>query len=161
MSALHHPWILSALLLALGSACVTSAPRSKTPTPSDAVLSFVAAINRHDVTALGTLMSPDHVFVDSLGQRFAGRETMIVGWQGYFRMVPDYRIRIERLVADGETVLLYGEAGGTYAGPGTPADNRWSTPAAWRAVVHEGSLREWQVYADNKRMYELQARQGG
>jgi hypothetical protein len=30
-----------------------------------------------------------------------------------------------------------------------PADG-WQTPAAWHAVVRDGLIAEWQVYADNK-----------
>ena len=30
---------------------------------------FVAAINGHDIEALTSLMTPDHLFVDSLGNR--------------------------------------------------------------------------------------------
>ena len=29
-----------------------------------------------------------------------------------------------------------------------PKENHWSAPAAWRAVVRDGLIAEWQVYAD-------------
>ena len=50
---------------------------------------FVAAINRHDVSNLTSLMTPDHTFVDSLGNRVAGAASMEAGWRGYFAMCPD------------------------------------------------------------------------
>jgi hypothetical protein len=29
-------------------------------------------------------------------------------------------------------------------------ENHWNAPAAWRAVVRDGLIAEWQVYADNQ-----------
>jgi hypothetical protein len=31
-----------------------------------------------------------------------------------------------------------------------PKGNFWKTPAAWRAVIKEGKVAVWQVYADNE-----------
>ena len=110
---------------------------------------FVAVINSHDVETLAALMAPDHVFVDSLGNRIEGAVTMRTGWRGYFAMCPDYWIRIDRSIADGDTVLAVGEAGGTI--DSTP----WKTPAAWQAVIRDGLVSEWRVFADNKPVYEI------
>jgi hypothetical protein len=33
-------------------------------------------------------------------------------------------------------------------------ENRWETPAAWRAVVVDGLVAEWRVYTDNEPMRE-------
>jgi len=35
--------------------------------------------------------------------------------------------------------------------PELKAENRWETPAAWRAVVEGGLVAEWRVYTDNER----------
>jgi ketosteroid isomerase-like protein len=113
---------------------------------------WVAAINSHDVTALAGLMAGDHVFVDSLGNRVRGASSMESGWRGYFAMCPDYWIRADHVLAEGELVLAAGEAGGTIDG------EPWKTPAAWKAVVRDGRVVEWQVFADNKPVYGILAR---
>jgi hypothetical protein len=48
-------------------------------TPVDAVLRFLAAINRHDADQSAGLMTDDHVFIDSLGNSGKGRDSMRVG----------------------------------------------------------------------------------
>jgi ketosteroid isomerase-like protein len=111
---------------------------------------FVAAINRHDVGALAALMTPDHVFVDSLGNRVQAA-SMEAGWRSYFTMCPDYWIQTDDAIAERGTVLAVGEAGGTIAGV------EWRTPAAWKAVIRGGAVLEWRVFADNKPVYEIVA----
>jgi ketosteroid isomerase-like protein len=120
--------------------------------PRETIRRFVAAINAHDVEALGGLMASGHVFVDSVGNRVQGADTMRAGWRGYFAMCPDYWIRIDQALAEGDTAIAVGEAGGTIDGVA------WRTPAAWKAVVREGLLEEWRVFADNKPVYEILAR---
>ncbi|MGA2170359.1 MAG: nuclear transport factor 2 family protein [Terracidiphilus sp.] len=117
---------------------------------------FVRAINRQDVEALAELMAPEHRFIDSLGNLVEGREKMRAGWAGYFRMVPDYQIAVEEIFCDGTVVVMLGVAEGTYAPNGElRAENRWETPAAWRAFVEDGKVAEWRVYADNEPMRRL------
>ena len=119
------------------------------------VQAFVRAINRQDVGALAELMTPGHRFIDSLGNVVEGREKMRAGWAGYFCMVPDYQIAVEESYCDGPVVLMLGVAEGTYAPDGIlKAENRWKTPAAWRAAIEDGKVAEWRVYADNEPMRE-------
>ena len=113
---------------------------------------FIDAINRHDVPALASLMTPDHTFIDSLGNRVVGATSMQAGWRGYFAMCPDYWIRIACLMSQDSTVLATGEAGGTINGVD------WKTPAAWKAIIREDKVTEWQVFADNKPVYEILAK---
>jgi len=80
-----------------------------------------------------------------------GREAMRKGWTGYYRMFPDYRVSHTEVISHGEVVAVFGSAEGTYAVEGKlPKQNHWSVPAAWRAVVRDGLIAEWQVYADNQ-----------
>jgi uncharacterized protein (TIGR02246 family) len=111
---------------------------------------FVEAINRHDPAALAELMTANHRFVDSLGNVVEGRDKTRAGWAGYFRMVPDYTISIEETYSDRSIVVMLGSTQGTYTANGElHEENRWQTPAAFRAVVADGKLAEWRVYADN------------
>jgi ketosteroid isomerase-like protein len=119
--------------------------------PGETFRQFVAAINRHEVEALTALMTPDHLFLDSLGNRMQGAASMRRGWTAYFAMCPDYRIQVSNQLSADDIVLATGEAGGTID------DIAWRTPAAWRATIHEGRVAEWQVFADNKPVYEILA----
>jgi uncharacterized protein (TIGR02246 family) len=123
------------------------------------VLKFIEAINQHDVDKLAKLMTPDHVFTDSLGMAVHGRDKMRAGWRGYFAFCPDYWISHEQIFAERNRVAVFGAAGGTIAAEGrTPAENKWRTPAAWLAVVESDLIKEWHVYADNKPVYDILAR---
>jgi ketosteroid isomerase-like protein len=120
--------------------------------PEEVFMQFVAAINRHDVQALTVLMAADHIFIDSLGRRVEGAASMQAGWRGYFAMCPDYWIRTGNVMAKDSVVLAVGEAGGSIDSVA------WQTPAAWKAVVGEGKMKEWCVFADNKPVYEILAK---
>ncbi len=123
-------------------------------TPQKVAEQFVTAINAHDVECLATLMTLDHRFIDSLGAVVEGRDSMRNGWNFYFTMVSDYRLEISgRFSADAakDETMLVGVASGSYWSDGLKrANSGWSTPVALRAVVRDGQIAEWQVYADNE-----------
>ena len=115
----------------------------------DVVEAFIAAINRRAPSEISGLMTEDHTFVDSGGRIQTGRENMTAGWEGYFRMFPDYKIRPERILGDETVVAIFGSASGTYNGKrGLVPENRIEMPAAWKAMVENGRIKLWQVYAD-------------
>jgi ketosteroid isomerase-like protein len=127
--------------------------------PTDAVLAFMDAINAHEPAKLAALMSDNHVFVDSLGHTVTGRDNMRKGWAGYFAFCPDYWVSHEEIFANGDSVAVFGAAGGTIAANGQlPPENKWRITGAWLAVVENGQLKEWRVYADNKPVYDIMAR---
>jgi uncharacterized protein (TIGR02246 family) len=128
-------------------------------TAIEITLQFMDAINRHDADAVAALMTDDHVFSDSLGNKVQGREKMKTGWQGYFAFCPDYWVTHEAIFGDGNSVAVFGAAGGTIAANGKlPPENKWRTPAAWLAIVENGLVKEWRVYADNKPVYDIMAK---
>jgi ketosteroid isomerase-like protein len=120
--------------------------------PEHVARAFVAAISRQNVDELAALMTPDHKFIDSLGNVVEGGEKMRAGWAGYFKMVPDYSIAVDECFCDGAVVVLLGLAEGTFAPEGDlQRENRWRTPVALRAnVTDDGLIAEWRVYADNE-----------
>jgi len=125
----------------------------------EVVRGFVDRINAHDVAGLLALMTSDHDFIDSLGHTIRGAEELRSAWRTYFDWMPDYAIEIESVVAGGEVVALFGRASGTYAPDGAlRKENRWEVLAAWRAVVRDERVAQWQVYADNKPVYDILAR---
>lgn len=127
--------------------------------PVETVLAFLDAINRHDPDKIAGLMTEDHVFIDALGASVRGREKMRAGWRAYFAMCPDYRVSHEDVFRNGDTVAVFGSAGGTIVvnGQSSP-ENKWQIPAAWRVLVHGGLIQEFRVYADNKPVYDILAR---
>jgi ketosteroid isomerase-like protein len=97
-------------------------------------------------------MTTDHLFVDSLGNQVDGARSVEAGWWGYFKMCPDYWIRGDHVMAEGEVMLVAGEAGGTIDG------EAWRTPAAWMVVIREGRVAEWRVFADNQAVSKILGR---
>ncbi|MBN1212968.1 MAG: nuclear transport factor 2 family protein [candidate division Zixibacteria bacterium] len=122
---------------------------------------FVAAINRHSVKDISGLMADNHRFIDTDGAIVEGRTLMKQGWNSYFEMVPDYKISVTETFKSGNRVMLLGEASGTFATyKMLKPENAWKTPAAWRVVVDDGKVTEWQVFADNKPIREIMRREG-
>jgi ketosteroid isomerase-like protein len=121
---------------------------------------FIEKINTADVDALCELMSENHIFVDAGGYIVQGREAMRKAWQGYFAMVPDYWVESERVLGEGDVVAVFGRAGGTCTSDGElKPENRWEIPAAWQAVVRNGRVVEWRVYADNEPIRRIMTRE--
>ncbi len=124
--------------------------------PIDVVLKFEQLVNSRDAAAVCALLTPDSVFIDSLGSRMenAGAGKLRQAWEGYFKMVPDYSISHSEVFANDDTVAMFGSAQGTLSNPKSAGqlnkEDRWATPAAWRAVVKDGKIALWQVFADNE-----------
>ena len=115
------------------------------------VLKFEQLINSRDAAAVCSLLTSDSVFVDSMGNRIEGVAKMRPAWEGYFKMVPDYAISHSEIFANGDTVAVFGSAQGTFSKDGQiKKEDFWKTPAAWLAVVKDGKIALWQVFADNE-----------
>jgi len=117
-----------------------------TTTPAAVVRAYIRRINTGDVPGLAKLATERTRFVDATG---AHHRLRAEAWAAYFADFPDYRIRVERMLADGSTVAVFGVASGSYRGRGarTPG-SAWRFPAAWRATVRAGRVVEWRVYGD-------------
>jgi SnoaL-like domain len=124
-------------------------------TDSKIALRFVEEINAHKVDGLVGLMTTDHVFIDSLGNKVS-RPEIETGWKQYFEMVPDYWIQIERTFSEKDTSILLGKAGGTFVPNGEKmrAENKWETPGVWLAEIRNEKVSEWRVYCDNEPIRE-------
>jgi ketosteroid isomerase-like protein len=116
----------------------------------EVALAFVARINAHDVDGIVGLLTPDHVFIDSLGSTLRGPDSLRQGWKAYLERFPDYAVEVTEQLCRGHVVVLLGKARGTYRVNGRlPRENFWEIPAAWRAVIRNERVAEWQVYCDN------------
>lgn len=119
------------------------------------VYKFIDAINEHNVDKICSLMTDDHRFIDSQGNEVVGREKMKAGWIGYFQWFPDYKIEITDSFLNNDTVAVFGFASGTFHGLSSEKGNYWHLPASWKAVVRDGKICLWQVYADSKIPYDI------
>lgn len=127
---------------------------------SVAFFDFVTAINARDADRLYTLMTPDHVFVDAIGNQVSGADKARDAWIMYFRWFPDYTLELVDALETPYTVLATGLAMGTYLGNPGP-ENRFKIPAAWKAQVQGEKIALWQVYADTKIPFDIIERHGG
>jgi SnoaL-like domain len=114
-------------------------------------LKFVNEINRHDVESLLALLTDDHLMIDAQGLEVRGRDRLRAAWTDCFRSFPDYHLGVKEWFQNGRVVGMFGTASGTLAvGTVLPAENRWRAPAAWRAVVRDHLIAQWQVYLDRE-----------
>ena len=127
-------------------------------TNREIVMAFVDGINRRDAGALSDLMTEDHRFIDAHGNEVVGRDKMAAGWRGYFSMFPDYSIEVMEIFEDGESFAMFGFAGGSFQGKPEAA---WRLPVALRAIVRDGCIALWQVFADTKIPFETIDNIGG
>jgi len=114
------------------------------------VLDFIDAINSSDVEGIIDLMTDDHAFIDSQGNKTTGKDKLKQAWTGYFGLFPDYRIEIKETLEKGSLICILGFASGTYKNLHDENNsNHWRIPAAWTAIIKDNKVLSWQVYADN------------
>jgi predicted enzyme related to lactoylglutathione lyase len=112
---------------------------------------FVLAINSHDANVISNYLSDDHIFIDAAGKKISGKDEVKKGWETYLKMFPDYQIIINSFNDKATVWLAEGTAEGTYRGISTVSgDNHFKIPAAWKAVIENGKVKSWQVFADTK-----------
>jgi ketosteroid isomerase-like protein len=122
--------------------------------PLEVAMDFIKRINAGDVGALCDLITEGHIFQDALGKRFIGRETMRQGWTMYFKTVSNYQVHAEEFFQTDDRLAIFGTASGRCASS-SAGESFWEVPAAWRAVVRDGLIAEWRVYADNQPLRKL------
>jgi len=114
------------------------------------VFDFADAISHADVDKICSLMTDDHLFIDSQDNNMEGKENMRQAWTGYFALFPDYKIEIEEIFEKESSICILGHASGTYKNLHNPNNsNHWRIPTAWKAIIIDNRVKHWQVYADN------------
>jgi len=119
-----------------------------------AIESFIHQINTQNVEGICSLMTDDHTFIDNVGNKFEGKAMMGEGWKGYFSMFPDYKITVTQIMRSGNDALLCGIAEGTYQNR-KEKEAHFKVPAAWKAIVENGKIKLWQVFADTKVQFDV------
>lgn len=122
-------------------------------TDKEIVISFIKAINDHDVDKIYDLMSDDHIFIDGVGDKHFGKFGMKEGWSQYYEMFPDYRVEITDILENESIIGLFGYASGTYKNIQNELNsNYWRTTGAWKAIVEKNKVKYWQVFCDYSRL---------
>jgi hypothetical protein len=106
-------------------------------------------------------MADDHIFFDAWGGKNIGKDEMKNGWEGYFKMFPDYNIEITDIYFDENKIAAFGFAGGTHENKKTETNETyWKIPAAWQAEIINGKIKLWQVCADQKKATDISEKNG-
>ena len=118
---------------------------------------FIEAINSGNIDGIYNLMTNEHEFIDSQGNKMIGNENLKKAWIGYFNLFPDYKIEITETLQNDSTIVMLGYAGGTYKTNKISSDNKnyWRVPASWKAIVIDKKIKLWQVYADNSVVIDI------
>jgi ketosteroid isomerase-like protein len=125
-------------------------------TSADIALEFVDRINSHNIALISSLATKDHLYIDAQGNQVRGLREMERSWRACFEWFPDYAIQVDQAFANGRVAVVTGCAMGTYAiHSRLNPENRWRTPSAWQAVIHEHRIAEWRVYADNEPVWKI------
>jgi len=101
---------------------------------------FNEYINSRDLDGVGSLLTDDHVFIDSTGNTIRGKKKVLEAWRSFFESFSDYRNVFESLEARGGLVVVTGRS--------VCSDERLNGPALWTARVKDGKVAEWRVYED-------------
>jgi ketosteroid isomerase-like protein len=107
---------------------------------TNVVMSFNDCINRRDLDGLSSLMTDDHVFVDSANSTIGGKALCLEAWRQFCTAFPDYRNHFERVLSAGSDVIIIGRS--------VCSDARLAGPALWSARIEGACIAEWRVYED-------------
>lgn len=121
------------------------------------VRDFIESINSSDIDKIYNLMTNDHEFIDSQGNKMIGNDNLKKAWIGYFSLFPDYKIEITDILHNDSIIVMLGYASGTYKTNKINPDNNnhWRVPASWKAIVVDKKIKLWQVYADNSVVIDI------
>lgn len=113
------------------------------------LLEFVDMINTNDSTALKTLMSDDHIFIDLSGDEVRGKDLMQNAWEGYMTAFPEYHIYIEKLYEMDDKFVFIGTTTGSHLGL-NDEEEFFNQSALWIAKIHRGLVSLWQILPHNE-----------
>jgi hypothetical protein len=77
-------------------------------------------------------------------------------WDVLLTFFPDYTVEVKDIISKNGMVAVFGKAKGTLATDGKILDeNKFEIPASWTAVIKDGKIDKWRVYADNEPVRKL------
>lgn len=104
-------------------------------------MQFNDCINARDLEGLSRLMSDDHVFIDTAGDKVTGKRACLDAWKGFFDAYPGYRNLFDSLQEKDGVVAVAGRSDC----PGHPV---LEGPALWTAIVDGQLVTQWRVHDD-------------
>ncbi len=120
------------------------------------VKEYINRINNHDLNGMLEITDDNAVFIDSMGINTAGKRDMEKAWDMFLTFFPDYTIQTKDIISKNGMVAVFGTAKGTVATGGRIlAENKFEIPASWTALVKDGKISKWRVYADNEPVRKL------
>lgn len=120
------------------------------------VKEYIKRINEHDLKGMLEITNDDASFVDSMGINTTGKFNMRSAWDVLLTFFPDYTVQVKDIISKNGMVAVFGKAKGTLATDGKILDeNKFEIPASWTAVVKDGKIEKWRVYADNEPVRKL------
>ncbi|MEO8514753.1 MAG: Type 1 glutamine amidotransferase-like domain-containing protein [Ignavibacteria bacterium] len=123
---------------------------------TEIVKKYISHINEHDIPGLLEMTSQDAVFIDSMGINTEGKSEMSNAWNTLLTFFPDYTIIVKDIISTNGMVAVFGTAKGTLSTDGKIlAENKFEIPASWTAVIKDGMISKWRVYADNQPVRKL------
>jgi len=99
-------------------------------------------------------MTEQHSFIDSMGNVARGREQMQAGWAAYFMMCPTTRLPSRKPTARARPSSCWASPRNLYPRRQAQAGESLEDPRCLRALVEDGKVAEWRVYADNEPIRE-------
>jgi ketosteroid isomerase-like protein len=99
-------------------------------------LRFNEKINQRDLDGLVELMTADHTFIDTSGNR---DKNMKEGWRQFFKNHPDYRNIFTSVTVESNVVIMVGYST-------CSNEPRLNGPSMWTAKVRGRRISEWRVY---------------
>ncbi len=112
-----------------------------------AVVSFIDAVNRGDVEALGRLMTADHQLRVFDEEPLVGLAANVEAWRGYVAGFSAYVIYPHEIVERDGVVAVLGHTTGSHLGLPDAEEQRLTL--IWVAEVHQGQLRTWRLVPDS------------
>jgi dipeptidase E len=120
------------------------------------VKEYISRINNHDLNGMLEITDDNAVFIDSMGINTSGKRDMEKAWDMFLTFFPDYTIQTKDIISKNGMVAVFGTAKGTVATGGRIlAENKFEIPASWTALVKDGKISKWRVYADNEPVRKL------
>ena len=120
------------------------------------VSEYIKKINEHDINGMLELTNETAAFIDSMGINTSGKSNIRSAWDVLLTFFPDYTVQVKDIISKNGMVAVFGTAKGTLATDGRILDeNKFEIPASWTAIVKDGKIQKWRVYADNEPVRKL------
>jgi hypothetical protein len=107
---------------------------------SDAAAKSIVTSFNDCITGISSLMTDDHVFIDTANNSISGKNCCLAAWKSFFAAFPNYRNIFHQVLIVGDHAVIVGHS--------VCGDRRLVGPALWTAKLSGTLVAEWRVYED-------------